>query len=123
MGGPAAQQPVISQPPESKPAFLDVDSQVLPALKSNAGANNPPEYAPGEEYNEEEAKNGEPIAADKRQAAQPLINVFGEPVIRKIFSRTWALREKGIDEIEDDILNANKFDEAEAFVAGVGVVN
>ena len=81
------------------------------------------EYAPGEEFNEEEAKNGEPIAADKRQAAQPLIDVFGEPVIRKIFSRTWALREKGIDEIEDDILNANKFDEAEAFVAGVGVVN
>jgi len=39
-----------------------------------------------------------------------------------IFSRTWALREKGIDEIEDMILNQNKFDEGEAFVGGVGVV-
>jgi len=42
---------------------------VLPALKANAGSHNPPEYAPGEEFNEEEAKNGEPIAADKRGIA------------------------------------------------------
>lgn len=39
-----------------------------------------------------------------------------------IFSRTWGLREKGIDQIENEILDQNKFDEAEAFVAGVGVV-
>ena len=64
-----------------------MDNQVLPALRANAGANNPPEYAPGEEFNEEEAKNGEPISADKRSIAQPLIDAFGEPVIRMIFSR------------------------------------
>jgi len=63
------------------------------------------EYAPGEEYNEEEANNGEAIASDKRMIAGPLIDVFGEPVIRMIFSRTWALREKGIDQIEDEALN------------------
>lgn len=39
-----------------------------------------------------------------------------------IFSRTWALREKGIDQIEDEILNQGRFDEAEAFAAGVGIV-
>lgn len=78
---------------------------MIPALKANAGANNPAEYAPGEEYNEDDAQNGEPIAADKRGAAQPLIDVFGEPVVRMIFSRTWALREKGIDQIEDEVLN------------------
>ena len=39
-----------------------------------------------------------------------------------VFSRTWGLREKGIDEIEDMILNRNMFDEAEAFVAGVDLV-
>lgn len=55
-------------------------------------------------------------------AAQPLIDVFGEPIVRKIFSRTWALREQGIDQVEDVILNQNKIDEAEAFVAGVAVV-
>lgn len=91
-------------------------------MKANAGANNPPEYAPGEEFNEDDAQNGEPISADKRSVAKPLIDVFGELVVRMIFSRTWALREKGIDQIEDEILNQNKFDEAEAFVAGVGVV-
>jgi len=80
------------------------------------------EYAPGEEFNEEEAKHGEPISADKRSIAQPLIDVFGEPLIRMIFSRTWGLRERGIEQIEDEILNQNKFEEAEAFVAGVGVV-
>ena len=81
----------------SKPAFLDVDNLVLPALKAGAGTNNPPEYAPGEEFNEEEAKNGEPIAAEHRAAAQPLIAIFGEPVVRMVFSRTWGLREQGID--------------------------
>ena len=45
-------------------------------------------------------KNGEPIAADKRGIAMPLVDVFGEPVIRKIFSRTWNLREEGIGEVE-----------------------
>lgn len=74
-----------------------MDDQVLPALKANAGANNPPEYAPGEEYNDDDAKNGEPISADKRGVAQPLINVFGEQLVRMLFSRTWGLREKGID--------------------------
>ena len=51
-----------------------------------------------------------------------MIEVFGEPVVRKIFSRTWALREQGIDEVENQILNENRLDEAEAFVAGVAVV-
>ena len=108
--------------PEKPKTYEDIDNQVLPALKANAGANNPPEYAPGEEFNEEEAKSGEPITADKRSVAQPLIEVFGEPVVRKIFSRTWALREQGIDEVENQILNENRLDEAEAFVAGVAVV-
>ena len=95
---------------------------MLPALRANAGANQLEEYAPGEEFNEEEAKNGEPISADKRSASQPLIEVFGEPLIRMIFSRTWALREKGIDQIEDESLNQTRLDESKAFVAGVGVV-
>ena len=62
------------------------------------------EYAPGQEYNEEESKEGEPIANDKRSIADPLINVFGETTVRKIFSRTWALREDGIGILEDEIL-------------------
>jgi hypothetical protein len=33
--------------------------------------------------------------------AQPLIDVFDEQAIRKIFSKTWTLREQGINEIEN----------------------
>ena len=36
--------------------------------------------------------------------AQPLIGSFGEPSVRKIFSRAWNLREEGISEIEEQIM-------------------
>ena len=39
-----------------------------------------------------------------------------------VFSRTWGLREKGIGEIENQILSQNMFDESESFVAGVNLV-
>lgn len=48
---------------------------------------------------------GEPITPKDMAAAQPLINIFGEPPIRKIFSRTWNLREEGISEVEEFILS------------------
>ena len=90
--------------PEMPKTMEDIDNQVLPALKPGAGSGQPAEYAPGEGFNEEEAKDGEQIAADKMSQAQPLIHVFGEPNIRKIFSRTWGLREEGITAIEEEIL-------------------
>ena len=99
---------------------------MIPALKSNAGANNPPEYAPGEqEFNEEEAKNGEPIAPEYRAIAQPLVKVFGESVNRLIFSRDWTLRERGIGEVEGwVVLNKaeSRIEPSEAFVASVFLV-
>ena len=51
--------------------------------------------------------------------AQPLINVFGESPIRKIFSSTWGLREDGIAEVEDQVLSTGRPDQ---FTAGIGVV-
>jgi len=57
-------------------------------LTANSGANNIPEYADGENY-AEASKYGEPIAKAKLGQAQPLIEIFGEPDIRKIFSSTW----------------------------------
>jgi hypothetical protein len=81
---------------------LNVDDQILPALSKNAGKNQISEYAEG--YNEEEAKDGEPIAADKRAIAEPLIDVFGEQIVRKVFSKTWNLREEGLALLEDKML-------------------
>ena len=53
--------------------------------------------------------------------ARPLIQVFGEPPVRKIFSRTWALREDGIGEIEDIILQGGISGDNLMFLNGIGV--
>lgn len=79
-------------------------------------------YAPGEEFNEDEEINGEAIAPAMMAIAQPLIEVFGEPVIRKIFSRTWNLREQGLGEIEEDIMRGYKTNISDTFMAAVSIV-
>jgi hypothetical protein len=38
------------------------------------------------------------------EAARPLIQVFGEPTVRKIFSKTWQFREEGLNEIEQMVM-------------------
>lgn len=77
------------------------------------------EYAT--DYNEEEFKDGEPIAGDKRAIAEPLIHVFGEEICRKIFSKTWNLREEGLAMLEEKMLVQQEFDPS-AFVAAVTIV-
>ena len=48
--------------------------------------------------------------------------VFGEPLVRKVFSKTWQFREEGINGIENMILNEGGINEGKAFVNGIGVV-
>ena len=55
--------------------------------------------------------------------ARPLIQVFGEPTIRKVFSRTWGLREEGIGEIEEMILGGGNNTDGQMFLNGIGVAN
>lgn len=51
-----------------------------------------------------------------------MIDVFGEDAMRKIFSSTWALREEGINEVDDLMRNSGRRNDAgEYFVNGVGV--
>ena len=50
-----------------------------------------------------------------------MVQVFGELNVRKVFSKVWQLREEGIQNIENDILE-EKFPESKAFVNGIGVV-
>jgi len=88
-----------------KSSIINVDDQVIPALSNKSShTNQPSEYA-GPDYNEEDAKEGEPISNDKRAAADPLCNVFGEATVRKIFSKTWGLREEGLNILEDEIIS------------------
>lgn len=79
-------------------------------------------YAPGEEFNEDEELNGEPITPAMMAIAAPLIEIFGEPVIRKVFSRTWNLREQGLAEIEEEIMRGYKSDITDTFLAAVTIV-
>jgi hypothetical protein len=65
---------------------------------------------------------GEPILPKDMAAAQPLIDVFGEPSIRKIFSRAWNLREEGIAEIEDQIMQGRPTNPSEVFYHGITIV-
>jgi len=54
--------------------------------------------------------------------AQPLIEAFGEPSIRKIFSRAWNLREEGLSEIEEQIMQGRGPSQQEIFFQGMTVV-
>ena len=56
------------------------------------------------------------------EIARPLIQVFGEPVIRKIFSKTWQFREEGLNEIEQSVLGREISDEAKGFVNAIGAI-
>lgn len=52
-----------------------------------------------------------------------MVATFGETYVRKVFSKVWQLREEGIGDIENMILNENSIsNEGKAFVNGVGVV-
>ena len=68
---------------------INVDDQVIPALNQNkGGAGNNFEYGE-EDPGEDQSDEAEPISGDKLEVAQPLIQTFGEPITRKIFSKTW----------------------------------
>jgi len=55
------------------------------------GNNEPPQDYGGEEdeREEEEDKEAEPLTGEKIKQAEPLIQIFREPNVRKIFSKTW----------------------------------
>lgn len=103
-------------PGNKSSGIVNVDDMVIPALSKGSGGNAMSEYADGSGFNEDEAREGEPIAKDKRALAEPLIQVFGEQTVRKIFSKTWGLREEGLGTLEQEIIQRQKYDPAEAFV-------
>lgn len=94
---------------------------VIPAITGGAG-NQMTEYPDGEDpRNFEQA--AEELSAENRKAAQPLIEMFGEQVVRKLFSKSWQLREEALGEVEDEVLNnQRKYNREEAFVNAVGAV-
>lgn len=51
-----------------------------------------------------------------------MISIFGPDDVKKVFSKTWQLREEGINNIENMVLNQGGLNEGKAFVNGIGVV-
>lgn len=48
----------------------------------------------GEDGNEEEeGKDAEPLTGEKLKQAEPMLSIFGDSNVRKVFSKTWQLRE------------------------------
>ena len=56
------------------------------------------------------------------EVARPLISVFGEPTVRKLFSKTWQFREEGLNEVEQMVMERKVPDEAKGFVNAVGAI-
>ena len=57
----------------------------------------------GEAGIEGEENKVEEISPENMKYAEPLLPYFGEEVVKKIFSRPWAVREEGMKEAEDII--------------------
>lgn len=114
---PVMQQPI--QPP--KPAVpLNVDDMVIPTLGPNPGANQMSEYPDGSEPHDVN-DNIEDLSPDIRKNVGPMIDAFGEMTVRKIFTKTWQLREEALNEVEDQCFSRNLSDE-DSFVNAVGAV-
>ncbi len=57
------------------------------------------------------------------KASQPLIDIFGEQVVRKLFSKTWQFREEALNIIEEEAVNNGRnYDSDELFVNSIGAV-
>ena len=92
---------------------------MIPTMGGQKGKNTmPQEYEDGYD----DSKEAEELTGDKIVQAQPLMAVFGPEEVKKIFSRTWQLREEGINNIENQVLNEGGLNEGKAFANGIGVV-
>jgi hypothetical protein len=93
---PPVKQQQFTKPPPLKPQVpLNVDDMVIPTLGANPGANQMSEYPEGQEA--PLVSDAEELSPEDRKLALPMINMWGEEVMQKIFSRTWQLREEGLD--------------------------
>jgi hypothetical protein len=63
---------------------------------------------PDDEDQKDNVGEAEPLSSEDRKVAGPIIDAYGEEVTRKIFSKTWQLREEGISEINDSISGKKK---------------
>ena len=75
---------------------------VIPAMKKGGNQNQLSEY-PDDEDSRNNINEAEALSSEDRKAAGPIIDAYGEEVAKKIFSKSWQLREEGLTEIDDSI--------------------
>jgi centrosomal protein CEP104 len=101
--------------PRSPPMPEDIDEQVIPAARNRGG---PPEDGGIIASEEGGPSEAEDITGEDIKIAQPLIPVFGENTIKKLFSKNWANRENAILETEE-VFNSNP--DPDTVTAALGV--
>jgi hypothetical protein len=84
-------------------ASINYDEQVIPTLNKQHNKNSAEEG--GDPGTEGEEGKVEEISPGNMKYAEALIPVFGEDVVKKMFSRPWAVREEGLKECEEHIRN------------------
>ena len=67
---------------------------VIPALKGQGKGNQMSEYP--DDMDPDRGLMAEQLTPNERQIAQPLIDQFGEDAVKKLFSKTWQLREEAL---------------------------
>ena len=90
------------------------DEQVIPTLLKGTGGQKQNIYE-GEDFGPDafpDGKHGlgDDIAPENMKYAEPLIPIFGDEMVKKIFSKSWPTRDEGLKLCEDFIkenLNQN----------------
>jgi centrosomal protein CEP104 len=82
---------------------VNIDEQVIPAARNRGQT---PEDGGITSGANQEVTEAEEITGDNIKIAQPLIPVFGEHTMRRLFSKNWANRENALDETIE-VLNSN----------------
>ena len=93
----------------------NIDEQVIPTVRNKGGQLEEGGIIPGEEKQPTQAED---IVGDNIKIAMPLIPVFGEETIKKLFSKNFANRENWIIEVEG-VVNSNP--DPDTITAALGV--
>jgi hypothetical protein len=81
------------------------DEQVIPTLSKAGGPGKRNEGGDGGGADGLDGQDGkiEEISPENMKYAESLIPVFGEEIVKKMFSRPWAVRDEGLKECEDHV--------------------
>ena len=78
---------------------ISYDDQVIPTLSKGPkrDVDGKGEGADGDEVKVDE------ISPENMKYAESLLPIFGEEVVKKMFSKPWAIRDEGLKECEDHV--------------------